>query len=88
MPTIKVPISELSNTASELAKASKEIFLAISNVEKMMTGLQVSWDDASKQPFFQSYKIWRKDAQGTGETLSLLARELDGIAKRYEQINK
>ena len=87
MPTVKIPISELSETASVFFTYSKEISQAIANIEKRMASLQSNWEDASRQPFFQSYKVWDKDAHGVAESLSLLAREMEAIAKRYEDIN-
>lgn len=85
--SMKIPLDELHKTADEFRTASQETGLIMNRLDKVVRGLEESWDDAGKQVFYQYYKEWFAHIGGVSELLNVAANELDAIAERYSKAN-
>ena len=88
MPGIIVPIEMMFETAREYSHGAKDISKLQGNLEKKMKVLEESWSDASNQQFFRYYRELDQQFGVCIQIMEVMAREMNAIAERYEDLNK
>ena len=87
MPQVSIPIEQLSVTAHEFARASADTAAIRGRLDKHMAGLAHNWDDTNRQKFFQYYRELGDQLNACTEMLTLIAREMQAMADRYQAID-
>lgn len=87
MDEILIPSDNLRRVADEFASASKESQAIMKRLEKATTQLEEKWAGATHQIFHKNYKDWRAHMQIYAVLLDSIARELNGIADRFEHVD-
>jgi WXG100 family type VII secretion target len=79
---------DLHHAAEEFSQASSDTLEIAKRLDNVTGSLEKKWAGAAKQAFFQQYKEWRQVSAGFAVLLSNIAKELDGMAEHYEQVDK
>lgn len=80
---MKISPSELQKASQEFKAASRESEEMMSRLENVIKNLEITWEDAGQQVFFQYFQEWHAHVGGISQLLNLTAEELNAIAERY-----
>lgn len=88
MDDLMIAPEEIHLAAKSFHQASKDTRRIAEDLAKAIETLQVKWQGASQQLFFQDYKEWENHALGYSGLLANIALQLDAIADRFERADK
>jgi WXG100 family type VII secretion target len=85
---LKVSPGELSETAKVFKEASQSVNGTIRNLDDRMKHLQTSWQDIGSENFFRTYQEWQQYSQGFVGMLEMISKEMDAMARRYDEAGR
>lgn len=77
----------------ETLREAGHVFLAakeanekqIKDLETAIKKVEAAWPNASKQNFFQTYKLWEEHMQGFTAMMDQIAKDILSIADRFSE---
>lgn len=87
MSKVVVSYGELMRTAKKFHEAATDSERLRRDLEKQVEILTRAWQDSASQPFHEAYMELNAKYSVIVTLMDMIGKEIEAIAKRYEEIN-
>lgn len=82
-----VPSDDLRRAALEFIKANQEALEILKRLESVLTSLEKKWTGSTQEMFLRHYESCRSQFENAATHMDLIAKELEAIADRFEEVD-
>lgn len=84
---IKVSPEQIRQMASQFRQGSEQSRQVLANLNSTVETIQTEWEGITQQRFFQEFEQWKASMTQFAQQLEDIARQLDGVAARFETVD-
>lgn len=82
-----VPSDDLRRAALEFIKANQEALEILKRLETVLKSLEIKWTGSTQEMFLRHYESCRSQFENAATHMDLIAKELEAIADRFEEVD-